>query len=246
MRRLLALLLLMLAPGLAHAGSSPMRQYVAGEPLPADPNVAYVLYRSDPHANLHTLMVDTSAEFVFVAADALRPDAAPGDRKQVNVFKPGLGKAYESSPDVRFILVSLPPGRYVLAGLATRDWGRVMGTCLCMGTVSFEARAGVVMDLGYLFGDLDGFVPRVPEIPPPPYDLKTWEGYPPPMVAAVRPAAPGMPLPAALKGATVVPADYRAFGKFPNFFRGSINRLTPLKGVLDYDADRVVDLKATP
>jgi hypothetical protein len=64
------------------------------------------------------------------------------------------------------------------------------------------------------------------------------------VAAAIRPPAPGMPVPGELGKATLVPADYRAVGKFPNYFRTMISRLTPVPGVLEYERDRVVDVKA--
>jgi len=111
-----------------------------------------------------------------------------------------------------------------------------------MGTVSFEARAGVVTDLGYLIGEYDGLPPAAPEFQPTPYKPTTWGGmFPMMMAAAVRPPSSEMPVPEGLKNLRIVPADYRAFGKFPNYFLGAINRLQPMKGVLDYDGDRVID-----
>ncbi len=40
-----------------------------------------------------------------------------------------------------------------------------------------------------------------------------------------------------------VPADYSAMDKVPNLLGGSVERLAPVRGVLAYDRDRVIDLK---
>jgi hypothetical protein len=68
---------------------------------------------------------------------------------------------------------------------------------------------------------------------------------PTPFVLAVRPFADGMFVPLQLSGLARASADYRAVGKFPNYFGGPIDRMVPVPGVLDYDADgNVIDLKA--
>ncbi len=246
MKRLLPLLLLLLiaAPGVAGA-ASPMHQFSAREPVVVAADAAYVLFRIDPRDIQRPGLAKMDYDFIFVPADALTGDARDIDPKAENVIHPSVSKAYDSTPDGRVIFISLPPGRYVLAGLTFRD-ATFMGTCLCMGTVSFEAKAGVITDLGYLLGETEGLPPVSAEFPQPgPDGRRTWgDAFPPMLAAAVRPAAPAMPVPEPLKGAPIVPADYRAFGKFPNYFLGAISRLLPVAGVLAYDTDRIVDLKA--
>ncbi|HEX8578263.1 MAG TPA: hypothetical protein VF655_01550, partial [Allosphingosinicella sp.] len=61
----------------------------------------------------------------------------------------------------------------------------------------------------------------------------------------VRPPTQGAAVPANLGGAVLVPADYRAVGKFPNYFRTMITRMVPIEGILAYHRDRVIDVKST-
>jgi hypothetical protein len=60
--------------------------------------------------------------------------------------------------------------------------------------------------------------------------------------SAVRPVDASTSTPAALAGKTIVPADYRATGKFVSPFAFGINRLAPIAGVLGYDGGTVLDL----
>jgi hypothetical protein len=90
--------------------------------------------------------------------------------------------------------------------------GSASGTCLCMGSVRFEARAGQITDLGLINSDV-----------------------------AVRPYESGMARPDRLNGHPVVAAEWRAAGKVANFFGILINRHPQLSGILSYRRDRVID-----
>ncbi|HEX8063607.1 MAG TPA: hypothetical protein VF535_10360, partial [Allosphingosinicella sp.] len=105
-------------------------------------------------------------------------------------------------------------------------------------------RAGMVTDLGYLLASLEDRSTAIPELAGRTDPATKYRTAPALAAAAVRPAAPGMPVPPQLAGATIVPADYRAVGKFPNHFRTLISRLAPIPGVLGYERDRVIDVKA--
>jgi hypothetical protein len=107
--------------------------------------------------------------------------------------------------------IAVQPGTYMLYG-ALALAGNVSGTCLCMGSVRFEARAGQITDLGLINSDV-----------------------------AVRPYEPGMARPDRLNGHPVVAAEWRAAGKVSNFFGILINRHPQLPGVLSYRRDRVID-----
>lgn len=52
----------------------------------------------------------------------------------------------------------------------------------------------------------------------------------------------GVPDP--LKAFPYAEADFRAYGKLDNFYGLSVGRMPPVPGVLAYDRDKVVDLKA--
>ena len=58
------------------------------------------------------------------------------------------------------------------------------------------------------------------------------------------PPEPGAEIDPRLASLRIVPAELRAGGRFPNYYGVQIDRLTAIPGVLEYDRDRVVDVKA--
>jgi len=128
-------------------------------------------------------------------------------------------------------LVAVPPGTYILYGQVVIGGNGAAGVCLCMGSVRFEARAGQIMDLG--------------EIRYPATDIQRRRSQ---AVPGVRPAAveivpyaASMPRPERLNNRPVVPAEFRASGKMPNYFGILIDRHPAMPGVLRYQRDRVID-----
>ena len=130
-------------------------------------------------------------------------------------------------------LQEVEPGEYTYYGpLFYAPNGAVAGTCLCMGTVKFEARAGEIVNLGNFLQmkwvsdeaanatsiHADQFAGRVPE----PVDYT---------------------LPASLADYPHAPAELRAAGKLNNYFGIMIGRMAPIDGVLGYDRDTVIDLR---
>lgn len=150
-----------------------------------------------------------------------------------------IGRALEKSGDRRTLLVETMPGNYVIYGLG---FGEIFQTCLCLGTVSFPAAAGTITDMGTV---LIGPAAEKSDVP----ELAGETGFGPSMnghlvtwAAAIRPASPSTPIPTLLAGKPVVPAAYRATGKFVAGFSFAVNRLAPLPGVLGYDRGNVLDL----
>lgn len=149
----------------------------------------------------------------------------------------------KGEPDSLY-LIEADPGDYALYGAS---WGmgyQALAVCWCLGTVGFEAKAGVVSDLGTMFFDGAKFRSSIPE-------LKDETGFGPssdtPMIliaGTVRPERRGGALPASLSGAKVEPADYRAVGSFVDLNNGGVNRLGPVPGVLDYARGKPVDVKS--
>lgn len=90
------------------------------------------------------------------------------------------------------------------------------GTCFCMGSVEFDVKAGEVTDLGTLRNGV-GLAPV--------HDRDS-----------VDPRLSGWPIHS---------ANYRAVGKLPNYFGITLGRITPINGIIDYDRDRIIDLKAS-
>jgi hypothetical protein len=110
-------------------------------------------------------------------------------------------------------LIAVDPGTYSIYGQMVAGANGVVGKCLCMGSVKFEAKAGRIVDLGRI-------------------------DYP-----DIEPAKPSMPLPDKLKGLPVEPADFHAAAKVPNYFGILIDRLPAIPGVLRYERDIPVDVK---
>ena len=150
-----------------------------------------------------------------------------------------IGRALEKSGDQRTLLVEAIPGNYVMYGLG---FGEIFQTCLCLGTVSFPAAVGKITDMGtVLIGPAAG-KSDVPELagetgfgPSMNGHLVTW-------AAAIRPVSPSTPIPTLLASKPIVPAAYRATGKFVAGFSFAVNRLAPIPGVLGYDRGDVIDL----
>jgi hypothetical protein len=127
-------------------------------------------------------------------------------------------------------LIAVDPGTYVLYGQIVATENGMVGTCLCMGSVKFEARAGRIVDLGAIRFGAPGGGSRGASA----RRFATLE---------VAPPEPSMPLPARLAGLPVAPAELRAAGKLPNFYGVEIDRHPALPGVLGYERDRVIDLR---
>ena len=154
------------------------------------------------------------------------------ERKMMVGFGPMY--AFEKSPDDAVsYLVEVEPGDYSYYGpVMTMPNGQAFGSCYCMGSVGFAVKAGVITNLGdfLTLGWADEAAIRqmaavVPEVKRSPV-----------------PAA--YPVPAALASQTVERADWRAVGKMNNFYGIAVSRMPPVDGVLAYNRDRVIDLKA--
>jgi len=146
---------------------------------------------------------------------------------------------YSTTGGMWTYLLAVRPGSYVIARHA-------QGICLCMGSVKFEAKAGVITDLGTFLVARDDVPSTIPELAGIVHQRKIfpdfywWH-------MAVRLPTEDLPVPDALKGLPRALADYRAVGKFPNYFGTFVDRMEPIPGVLAYDEDgNVIDLKADP
>lgn len=133
-------------------------------------------------------------------------------------------------------LLPVEPGRYILYGQRDVTTIGVLGVCLCMGSVSFEAGAGRIVDLGTItYPGLDAAgASRA-------FGLVI-SGTGSPSIAIV-PLAAGASLPGRLAGLPVVPAEFRAAGKLPNHYGLYIDRHPAMPGVLAYERDRVIDAR---
>ena len=129
-------------------------------------------------------------------------------------------------------MVQVEPGEYTWYGpVFLAPNGTAMGACYCMGSIKFEVKPGVVTNLGTFLSeswasDADMRMATVAELPE-------------------RQRGPAdYSIPASLTGYTVEQADLRAAGKMNNMFNLLIARMPPVEGVLAYERDRIVDVKA--
>jgi len=142
-------------------------------------------------------------------------------------------------------LQAVKPGTYIWYGNIFGGNGvPAAGTCMCMGTVRFEVKAGVVTDLGnWLLAapkwddDLD--VARLTlKIA---NEKRVAEGKEP--RTGLVPTDAKFGLPASLKEWPSVQAEFYANPKINNYFGIFVSRMAPIPGVLGYNRDTVVDLR---
>jgi hypothetical protein len=156
-----------------------------------------------------------------------------------NIHSVTISHALEKPADGRVLLVEAVPGDYVLYGWGIAD---LLHMCLCLGTVSFSAEAGKITDLGTLLVAPAAEPSPIPELKDVTGMGSSVNGHVVLFASAVRPVNAATPTPAALAGKPIVPAAYRATGKFVSPFTFGINRLPPIPGVLGYDGGMVLDL----
>ncbi|MEL7729020.1 hypothetical protein AAG612_05740 [Citromicrobium bathyomarinum] len=141
----------------------------------------------------------------------------------------------EAGEQVYSYLIELDPGEYTYYGpIFLNPNGGAVGSCMCMGSVKFDAKPGVVTNLGdfAMMRWIDDDAGRQSGI--------NWDEF----AKQREPARPiDYTVPAALAGYETIRADFRAAGKVDNWFGGTIARLAPMDGVLAYERDRIVDVK---
>lgn len=119
------------------------------------------------------------------------------------------GRTFTKAEGSYSYFVEIDPGTYVIYRRGA------VSPCLCMGSISFDALAGKIVDLGELRRD-----------------ASQW----------LTPADPTMRRPPQLAGQTIEPATRHAAGKMPNFFGTLIDRAPAIPGVLAYDRDVPLDV----
>ena len=172
-----------------------------------------------PCLNMQRPVPVTNENFAFSPAEA------------DNFVSVTRGPQFTRAEDDYTFLVAVPPGTYALYGPVTIAGNGAVGYCLCMGSVRFEARAGQIIDLGEIrYPGNDGLRAR---------GGLAVSGH----VSSVEvvPYAASMARPDRLNGLPVVPAEWRAANKMPNYFGVLIDRHPALAGVLRYERDRVID-----
>jgi hypothetical protein len=235
MRLATILLVGLMLAGPARA-DEPKQQFVNGEPVVVQTDTAYVLARTnliDGRYTMDAVLVRILSPDELRSAIERRQERHSTDADS-NVVEVHGDDFYASSPDERVFVLALKPGTYILAGIATG--GGAGSVCMCMGTVKFEAKAGVVTDIGLLLMTRDDEPTTIPELAShvrgKSIDVSPW-----PIVLGLRPYSAGMTIPEGLNHLPRVKADFRTVGWFQNYFGASVDRLAPVAGILDYDKD---------
>lgn len=141
-----------------------------------------------------------------------------------------LNRLVKNSDGISTYLEEVTPGTYRIYGLVDPLTG--LGSCFCMGSVKFEAKAGQVTDIGVLL------------VRPTLHDSRPVDdsSAPPASMAFFAPAPAGMQLDPRLAGLPVQRAMFRPVGKLPNYFGVTIGRMPEIPGVMRYERDRIIDL----
>jgi hypothetical protein len=232
------------------------QQFTNGERITLQPDRAYILVRTSkrPGGALRGMTKFTPVLFRVLnpqelerAAELATQDPEHWREKvEPNVVEPLADHPYSDGDGQAVLVMSVTPGTYVVGGLAVTNWATkstgLMVVSLCMGTVKFDARPGVLTDLGTILNVPDDEPTTIPELSgvvtgrPIGHSAET---------VAIRPASESSADVPRTESIPRVLANYRAVPPFPNYAGARISRLAPLAGVLDYDKDgRVIDLVA--
>lgn len=141
---------------------------------------------------------------------------------------------------------SVKPGTYIWYGNVMGGAGLpAAGTCLCMGTVRFEVKAGMVTDVcnwlqaaPHWAEDLDVVRLEVRKAA----EKRAAEGKEPRTALVNNTVRFG--LPASLKDWPAVQAEFHAHPKVNNLLGVFISRIAPVPGVIGYRRDAIVDLRS--
>lgn len=235
-------------------------------PAALNPTKAYILFRSSrAKTGMQSidhvfLRIPTAAENdAWRAARQIAYDAAlPKLRQKVkdgavpliedfafdydgpqNTFSVDTSHFLVDGPNFRTYLVEVPRGEYVVYGAFT---GQALITCNCLGSVAFQARPGVITDIGTLYVDkvhkASPLAPLESNVGPSMFRYGLIFGQ------AVVPPPPDQPPPAILATLAVQPAKFRAVGPYRDHLAVSINRLAPIPGILVYDRGKVIDVQS--
>jgi hypothetical protein len=144
--------------------------------------------------------------------------------------------------DRSIYLHAVPPGTYIVYGPVTvMPNGTIAGTCLCLGTVRFDVRAGAVTDMGVFHMNMltavEGAKAAGATKPRDEFDLPAGV-----TTFGIEPAAPGARIDARLGAYLIVQARYLPAGKLPNWQGVNVDRLTAMPSVFRYDRDVMIDL----
>lgn len=134
------------------------------------------------------------------------------------------------------------PGRYAFYGPVIFA-NAVGGSCMCMGSIEFDVAPGTIVNGGMMTlnwmeerqkAKAEGRpLPKTEFDIPEPLTSISWE-----VPLADQTIDPR------LSNYKIMAADLHATSGFPNYFGLVIDRLTAIPGILEYDRDRVIDVKS--
>lgn len=151
------------------------------------------------------------------------------------------GRVFDKAGPRTVHLIAVPPGTYRIYGqiFSAPNGASAVGTCMCMGSVQFDAAAGTITDMGAMRYPVQEA--KAEKVDP------SWNGLTPGRGGLtsmrVEPADVSTYVPERISSLPRVQATYRAAGKVDNFFGVMVDRLTPMPGVLSYKRDEVIDDK---
>jgi len=138
--------------------------------------------------------------------------------------------------DTSLYLMEVPAGEYVFYG--NFAFAMPQGTCACMGTVAFDAKAGEVTAMGKLHMPVLDYVREKSNDAAPKDPVVLPEGMTTMRISTVEQAAYDARIPRD----RIVLAKLKPVGRMPNWFGAGIDRLMPIDGVFRYERDRQIDL----
>ena len=149
----------------------------------------------------------------------------------------GFGPQYVFSKgdDYYSYLMQVEPGTYTYYGPVLNTGNAMGGICYCMGSVRFEVKAGVITNFGDFLSKawIDSAAAR-----------KAWSEKEPDKPYAVPLSSLDYAIPQSLAAYPAEQPDLQAAGKMNNFYGIMIGRMPPVDGVLGYERDTVIDLRA--
>jgi hypothetical protein len=158
-----------------------------------------------------------------------------------NLFGVDHKRALAKDSEVETVLAEARPGEYVLYG---QGFNGYLYQCLCLGTVGFNAPAGVITDLGTYMTDSASKPSVFAELTGETNLGKTASMDYMLFATALRPAGVTDRIPSPINVGDVRAANFYAVGPFvdPNVML--INRLAAIPGLLEYREGRVIDVKS--
>lgn len=142
---------------------------------------------------------------------------------------------FAKSDEASLWLYEVPAGEYLFYGLGMIGFN----DCACMGSVSFSVAEGSVtaVRVGYDILDPQGnlVTARPDDVDATDAATRTAIFIEEPSEAVFDPRIPRE---------RIVTAEFSPVGRLANWFGGTVNRVQPIAGVIDYDRDRVIDVQA--